>query len=314
MSTPKHDHQHEHDDQHEQGQTAPAPRRRRGSVWPPVAVSVAAAAIALTAWLSTRDPGADETTADPAASSPAVTDPAATGHATLPPEDAAPTGEPQPPAAGQASEPLTIGDVEVTPPPPGEFAFPTGDQDSWVAPLEERGADGPYALGEADAPVVMLMYSEFQCPFCRSFATETMPELMPYIEDGTLRVQWRDFPYLGPESSLAALAGRTAAEQDMFWEFHDALFALNLSPNTGAISEESVADLAEDAGLDRASFEASLNTIEQQEAMRDDQDEGVALGVVGTPSFLINGIPIRGAQPTEIFLEAVMDAAAARGR
>lgn len=281
-----------------------SPARR--SVWPPVVISVVAAAVALTAWVSTREDG----TPDPAAATPTASAPAVSS----PTDDAQPTQNPGEPQAAPLGEPVTIGDVEVTPPPGGELAFPTGDEDSWAAPLEQRGSDGPYALGEADAPVVMLMYSEFQCPFCRSFATDTMPALQPYIDDGTLRIQWRDFPYLGPESSLAALAGRTAAEQDMFWAFHDELMDLDLSPNTGAITEESLAQLAADAGLDAEEFAASLNTLEQQEAVADDQEEGIALGVVGTPSFLINGMPIRGAQPTELFVQAVEDAAAARGR
>lgn len=285
------------------------PHRKPPSLLWPALVTLLAAVVAVVAWLSTRDDGED-TTAEPP-------DPATTSGTAEAPEGSTedPAGdatEPPPEEVAGLGEPLEIGGVEVTPPPAGEFAFPTGSEESWTAPLEERGAGGPYSLGEEDAPVVMLMYSEFQCPYCREFATTTMPELMPYVEDGTLRVQWRDFPYLGPESSLAALGGRTAAEQGKFWEFHDELFAREHSPNTGAFTEESLAEMAEAAGLDRATFEASLNSAEQQEEMVNDQEEGVALGVAGTPSFLVNGIPIRGAQPTEVFIRAIEDAAAAR--
>lgn len=294
-------------------------RPRRRSVLVPAGVAVIAAAAAIGGWLGSRsgdDPApaaAPTTTSDDAgATAPdpaAQTDPASQTDPAQPP-----VPSPEEDAAVETLDPVRVGDVELTPPPPSGFAYPGPGEDSWTAPLEDRDPEGPYALGEADAPVVMMIWSDFQCPFCRSWATETKPELMPFVEDGTLRMEWRDFPYLGPESSLAALGGRAAAEQDMFWEFHDALFAADISPNSGQITEESLADVAEEAGLDRAAFSAALNTVEQQEAVAVDQDEGLALGVMGTPAFMINGMPVRGAQPTPTFVAVVEDAAAARGR
>ena len=65
------------------------------------------------------------------------------------------------------------------------------------------------ALGDVDAPVVMISYSEFQCPFCGKYARDTEPILVEkYVDSGVLRIEWRDFPYLGPESTTAAQAGR----------------------------------------------------------------------------------------------------------
>jgi hypothetical protein len=102
-----------------------------------------------------------------------------------------------------------------------------------------RDAGDPLALGDVDAPVVMVNYSEFQCPFCGKFARDTEPELIEqYVEDGTLRIEWRDFPYLGPESTRAAPAGRAAAAQGRFWDFHDALFADQPPPNSGKLTED----------------------------------------------------------------------------
>ena len=90
--------------------------------------------------------------------------------------------------------------------------------------LVRRESDDPMALGEADAPVVMVAYSEFQCPFCGKFARDTEPVLIEkYVEDGTLRIEWRDFPYLGPESTVAARGGRAAAAQDRFGGFEQAM-------------------------------------------------------------------------------------------
>ena len=183
-----------------------------------------------------------------------------------------------------------------------------------AAELERREEGDPRAVGDVDAPVVMLAYSEFQCPFCGRFARETMPELQRYVDDGTLRIEWRDFPYLGPDSTLAALGGRAAADQDMFWELHDAVFADQPDPNSGVITEEWLVEKAEAAGLDPEAFEAALNSDPAHlESINEEQMEGVTLGVTGTPSFLINGTPVIGAQPTPTFVEAIDRAAAEAG-
>ncbi len=77
----------------------------------------------------------------------------------------------------------------------------TARDEAWEQ-LVGREPDDPMAMEEVDAPVVMVNYSEFQCPFCGKFARDTAPTLIEeYVEDGTLRIEWRDFPYLGPEST-----------------------------------------------------------------------------------------------------------------
>ncbi|MCQ3971414.1 DsbA family protein, partial [Klebsiella pneumoniae] len=111
-------------------------------------------------------------------------------------------------------------------------ARPPGDPASDSAP-EVRGA-GPLSLGEDDAPVVMVMYSEFQCPFCGKFARDTEPELVErFVDEGILRIEWRDLPYLGEESLTAVAAGRAAADQDAFWPFAARLYADQAPPNSG---------------------------------------------------------------------------------
>src|SRR5699024_5603667 len=72
-----------------------------------------------------------------------------------------------------------------------------------------RDADDPMAIGDVDAPVVLIDYSDFQCPFCGKFARDTAPELIDeYVDEGILRIEWRDFPYLGDDSWKGARAGR----------------------------------------------------------------------------------------------------------
>ena len=184
--------------------------------------------------------------------------------------------------------------------------------DDPLAGLARRDADDPMAMGEVDAPVVLINYSEFQCPFCGKFARDTAPTLIEkYVEDGTLRIEWRDFPYLGEESTTAALAGRAAAAQGSFWEFHDAMYADQLPPNSGNLDEAYVEAIADDLGLDVEQFLADLRSDGAQALVDIDFQEGQSIGVTGTPSFLVNGTPIVGAQPTEVFEQVIEQAAAA---
>ncbi len=176
--------------------------------------------------------------------------------------------------------------------------------------LVRRQAGDPMALGDVDAPVVMVAYSEFQCPFCGKFARDTEPALIDeYVESGVLRIEWRDFPYLGPESGTAAEGGRAAAEQGKFWEFHDAMYADQLPPNSGDLDEDYLVDLADGIGLDADRFRADLTSQATKDAVARDFQEGQAIGVTGTPAFIINGVPIIGAQPIEVFETTIEQAA-----
>lgn len=168
--------------------------------------------------------------------------------------------------------------------------------------LVRREADDPMALGDVDAPVVMLAYSEFQCPFCGKFARDTEPVLIEkYVDEGLLRIEWRDFPYLGPESTTAAQGGRAAGEQGKFWEYEEAIYADQLPPNSGKLDEDYLAGIADDLGLDVEQFRSDLTSQATQDAIAADFGEGQAIGVTGTPAFVINGVPVIGAQPTKVF-------------
>jgi protein-disulfide isomerase len=187
---------------------------------------------------------------------------------------------------------------------------PVDPENDPFADLVRREADDPAALGEVDAPVVMINYSEYQCPFCGKFARDTKPELVErYVDEGILRIEWRDFPYLGPESTTSAKAGYAAGQQGSFWEFHDAMFDDQQPPNSGRLTEDYLAAKAEQIGLDVEQFRADMTSREAAEAVKRDFDEGQQIGVTGTPAFIVNGRPIMGAQPTEVFVEAVEQAA-----
>ena len=185
-----------------------------------------------------------------------------------------------------------------------------GAAEAGPAPTPLTSSDDPFAKGSADAPVVMVAYSDFQCPFCGQLARETEPQLDRYIEDGTLRVEWRDFPYMGSESTAAAVAARAAAEQDKFWEYHEALYALQPPrPNRGGMDAEMLRTAAENAGLDVEQWADDRARPDPVEDARADFDEGVGKGVTGTPTFFINDRPLVGAQPLEVFERAIEEAA-----
>lgn len=185
------------------------------------------------------------------------------------------------------------------------------DKNDPLAKLVRRDPEDPMALGEVDAPVVMVNYSEFQCPFCGKFARDTEPTLIKkYVKDGTLRIEWRDFPYLGPESTTAARAGRAAAAQGEFWAFHDAMYANQQPPNSGLLTEKYLAGVADKIGLNVAQFRKDMASPEIAKAVQRDFNEGQAIGVTGTPAFLINGRPVIGAQPTDVFTGTIEKAAA----
>jgi protein-disulfide isomerase len=126
-----------------------------------------------------------------------------------------------------------------------------------------------------------------------------------YVEDGTLRIEWHDFPYLGQESLTAAVAARAAQDQGKFWEYHDLLYR----NQSGGYPLEKLLGLAGEAGLDVETFESDLADPDRYtEIVADDFREGQQRGISGTPTFVINGRVIAGLQPLEVYEEAIAEA------
>jgi protein-disulfide isomerase len=202
--------------------------------------------------------------------------------------------------------PLLLG---TGPSQPGEAARDTQAQARLDVPRREAG--DPLALGRPDAPVVMAEWGDFQCPFCRLFATTTEPELIRrYVDAGLVRIEWHDFAYLGPESVLAARAARAAARQDRFWDFHAALYRDQPAENRGAVTEASLAATAAGLGLDVDRFRRDAADPAIADAVTADQELGTRLGVGGVPSFVVGDRLIFGAQPLPTFTAALDDALA----
>lgn len=177
-----------------------------------------------------------------------------------------------------------------------------------LAELANRDADDPLALGDISAPLTMIIYSDFRCPYCGQWERETLPTLIDeYVDSGQMRLEWRDMAVLGDSSVDAALAARAAAAQGKFWEFASALYEedFQTSANDSDYEPDPMATLAADVGLDRDQFLGDLEDDDLLGLVEDDRSEAWSLGFTGTPAFLIEGVPVIGAQPLETFHGAI---------
>ena len=204
--------------------------------------------------------------------------------------------------------------------------------------------DNP-ALGRRDAPVTIVEFSDYQCPFCRQFVTTTLPALKStYVDAGKLRWVFRDFPLdqIHPWAKPAAIAGRCVFKQTpaAFWDYHDWVYerqaeitkdnfrdkALEfakgkywdmhdlLFQNQQALAAEQLPTYADRLGLDRAAFGTCLNSGKYAAAVQKNFGDGAAAGVRGTPSFVIGrtrpddtveGLLLTGARPLADFRQEI---------
>jgi protein-disulfide isomerase len=172
----------------------------------------------------------------------------------------------------------------------------------------EVAMDGAPFKGPATAPVTIVKFEDFHCPFCKR-AQPTLTEILSRYGD-KVKLVHRDFPIdrLHPEASKAHEAARCANDQGKFWAYHDVLYA-----NAPKGSPEHLKAYAEEVGLDGAAFEHCLNSGKYQAAVQQDVEGGTRAGVTGTPAFFINGQLISGAQPVDSFVR-VIDEELARAR
>lgn len=179
-----------------------------------------------------------------------------------------------------------------------------------ITGIERRRDSDELALGRKDAPVVMVEYSDFRCPFCGRFSRETHPELVRrYVDRGVLRIEWRDFPIFGEQSELAARAARAASRQGRFWEFQEHLYADAPSKGHAKYPKAKLLAAAKAVGVeDLERFEREMQADDVRREVETDRDEGLEIGVNSTPAFVINGTPVLGAQPLEAFVTAIEQA------
>jgi protein-disulfide isomerase len=191
-------------------------------------------------------------------------------------------------------------------------------------PTEPRevvlSVEGAPWKGEPTARVVLVEFSDYQCPFCARHVRETLPQIeRDYIRTGKIRYMVRDFPLpTHPQAFKAAEAARCASEQGRFWEMYARLFE-----HQSALNPEALAQHAQALGLDLAKFRQCLDEGRHAEAVRRDLDEGRKAGVRGTPTFFLGVLEsgslrvkvhrtIVGAQPYAAFREAIESLLAAQ--
>lgn len=197
------------------------------------------------------------------------------------------------------------GGLGVRPAPPRDTP-PTGN--GTQAPPVQASADDDPMLGNADAPVTMIEFSDFECPFCARFFQQTLPQIKEqYIKTGKVQFVYRDFPISSIHSNAekAAEAGECADEQGKFWEYHDLIFS-----RQDQMSVANYKRWAAELKLDTARFDSCLDSGKYADEVAKDFSDGQAAGVSGTPTFFINGQRVVGALPFEQF-QRVLDAALA---
>jgi predicted DsbA family dithiol-disulfide isomerase len=155
--------------------------------------------------------------------------------------------------------------------------------------------------GSADAPVHIVEFSDFECPYCRNAEKTIQAVVAKY--GGKVSLTYRDFPLtsIHPSAQSAAEASRCAADQDKFWAYHDRLFT---SPT---LDVARLKDVAREIGLDQKKFDGCLDSGSKRAAVDADARAGRLAGVSGTPAFFINGIPLTGAQPAAAFEKIIDD-------
>lgn len=177
--------------------------------------------------------------------------------------------------------------------------------------VERRDESDLLAAGPVDAPVALVVFSDYQCPFCARWSEETLPLMMEQAEAGDLRIEWRDVNVFGDASDRAARASYAAAEQGAFWDYHDALFPDGEPLSQSELRDDALVSLAEELGLDRERFASDLTSEETTRQIAENRQLGLDLGAYSTPAFILGGQPIVGAQPTQVFVDALDSALAA---
>lgn len=163
--------------------------------------------------------------------------------------------------------------------------------------------------GAADAPVTIVEYSDFDCGFCRRFYQSTYKQLLDaYVAKGIVKISYKHYPFLTKSSQPKAMVAECASEQGQFWAMHDVLFSGRIpASDPQTVRVESVA-VAKELGMDIARFDACLDDEKVKQRIIADASEAQQVGVRGTPTFLINGKALVGAQPIENFAAAIAQA------
>ena len=170
------------------------------------------------------------------------------------------------------------------------------------APKTDVSFDRTRLRGDPKAPITVVEFADYQCPYCKQVETTVKELLKKY--PGQVNLAFRDFPLasIHPYSEKASEAARCAGQQGKFWEFHDALFASQTK-----LDEPGLNAIAQTLALDEKSFQACLASGEYKTQISRDQEDGRKAGVSSTPGFFVNGVFLSGAQPEAAFEKIIGD-------
>lgn len=153
-------------------------------------------------------------------------------------------------------------------------------------------------LGDPKAPNTLVEYGDYQCPWCGRFANEVEPLLInTYVKTGKVKVIYRNFPFLGPESFAAAGAAECAKNQGKLWAYHDAIYReedKDKVENNGNLNQDLFVRIAAEIGLDKTQFNTCLSSNKYQDKIKGEVDAARKVGVNGTPALFLNGTQIGG--------------------
>ncbi|MEK6914789.1 MAG: DsbA family protein [Nanoarchaeota archaeon] len=167
----------------------------------------------------------------------------------------------------------------------------------------EVSADDDAILGDPNAEITIIEFSDYQCPFCKKFYDETLPLLKSdYINKGKVKLIYRDYPLssIHPQAQKAAEAAECAGEQNKYYQYHDKLFK-----DQKALNIDNLKKYAKELGLNTNDFNNCLDSNKMESEVQKDLEEGLNLGIQGTPAFFINGKPLMGAYPFEEFKKII---------
>ncbi len=183
-----------------------------------------------------------------------------------------------------------------------------------IKPINASIDDDP-VRGDPDAPITIIEFSDFQCPFCSRFQTQTLPIILEeYVDTGKVKFVYRDFPIQSshPNAMPAAAASECAHEQDKYWEYHDALFERQQTWNNLKLvdSIDTFKKMAKEFGMNEDQFNSCLDSGKYIDEINKDLRDGTNYGITGTPGFFVgnekNGfVKLIGAQPIEAFKKII---------
>ncbi|MBC7876502.1 MAG: DsbA family protein [Anaerolineales bacterium] len=164
-------------------------------------------------------------------------------------------------------------------------------------------------MGDPNAPVHIIEYGDFQCPYCLKFWNETEPQFIKeYVNTGKVYFEYRAFPIIGPESVWASEGAYCAGDQNKFWQYHDTLFTNWTGENVGDFTKEKLIKYAKALDLNMEEFESCLSEEKHKGTVEQDIAEAEATGVYATPTFFINGFKVEGSQPFSILKDLIEQA------